>query len=156
MKTQETRSRRGPLRSFEWLLGIVGGIAAFLGLFIMFGPEDSSVSVGGVGSWRVGDIASGWSYGLVIGGVLAAVGVVALVLWDRRHPAAATRERSVHADLYAHATAFALVNAFVWIQDVATGGGVDYAYWITIPWAIGLAAHASAELWQTWHQPLPH
>jgi hypothetical protein len=38
---------------------------------------------------------------------------------------------------------FPPVNAFVWIQDFAIGGGLDYAYWVTIPWAIGLAIHAA-------------
>lgn len=35
-----------------------------------------------------------------------------------------------------------LVNAFVWVQDIALGDGVNYAWWITIPWGIALAAHA--------------
>lgn len=35
------------------------------------------------------------------------------------------------------------MNAFIWIQDIAIGGGVSYAYWITIPWGIGLAIHAT-------------
>ncbi len=40
------------------MCGIVGGIAAFLGLFILFGPEDEYVGLGGDFSWRVGDISS--------------------------------------------------------------------------------------------------
>jgi hypothetical protein len=37
-----------------------------------------------------------------------------------------------------------VVNALIWLQDIATGGGVEYAYWITIPWGIGLTIHATA------------
>ena len=37
-----------------------------------------------------------------------------------------------------------IVNAFLWLQDLATGGGLEYAYWTTIPWGIGLLAHAIA------------
>jgi hypothetical protein len=47
-------------------------------------------------------------------------------------------------ELIAHATAFTIVNAFLWIQDIAQGGGLEYAYWTTIPWGIGLIAHAYA------------
>ena len=36
-----------------------------------------------------------------------------------------------------------VVNALIWAQDLAMGGGV-YAYWVTVPWAVGLTAHAIA------------
>ena len=41
-----------------------------------------------------------------------------------------------------HVVVFALVNTFLWIQDIAGGGGVDWAYWTTVPWGIGLMIHA--------------
>jgi hypothetical protein len=44
----------------------------------------------------------------------------------------------------AHGVIFVLVNAFLWLQDIALGGGVDYAYWVTIPWGVGLAAQIVA------------
>ena len=43
-----------------------------------------------------------------------------------------------------HAGIFLVVNAFLWLQDIAVGGGVEYAYWTTIPWGAGLAIHALA------------
>ncbi len=45
-------------------------------------------------------------------------------------------------DLVWHAGIFLVVNAFLWAQDIIVGGGLDYAYWTTIPWGIGLATHA--------------
>jgi hypothetical protein len=40
-----------------------------------------------------------------------------------------------------HVGIFVAVNAFVWAQDFALGGGLDYALWVTVPWAIALLAH---------------
>ena len=125
-----------------WLLGILGGISAFLGLFILFGPEDEYVGIGGDLSWRVGDISSAWLYGLLIGGFVAlAVGLAMIVVGGRRTERVGGRS-SEQAELMWHVGIFVLVNAFIWIQDLAIGGGVDYAYWVTVPWAIGLWAHA--------------
>ncbi len=45
--------------------------------------------------------------------------------------------------LLVHTVVFVLVNAFLWIQDLLAGGGIDWAYWTTIPWGIGLAIHAT-------------
>ena len=118
---QDTSVKGGGWIFTEWLTGIVGGIAAFLGLFIMFGPEDEYVGLGGDLAWRVGDISNAWMYSLLIGVAVVAAAVVDLVL---------------------HAGVFTVVNAFVWIQDFAIGGGLDYALWVTIPWAVGLAIHA--------------
>lgn len=39
-----------------WLLGILGGISLFAGLFVMFGNESSSIGIGGDLSWRVSEI----------------------------------------------------------------------------------------------------
>ncbi len=130
-------------RVAEWVLGIVGGIAAFLGLFILFAGEDQYLGIGGDLTWRVGEIASGWGYGLLIGGVALLVVTVVLVAWDLRHP----REhglRSEFAGLMTHLAVFVLVNTLLWVQDIAAGGGLEYAYWVTIPWGIGLLAHIVA------------
>ena len=51
-----------------------------------------------------------------------------------------------------HGTAFAIVNAFLWLQDIVAGGGLEYAYWPTIPWGIGLIAHALAYD-SAWNEP---
>ena len=46
------------------------------------------------------------------------------------------------SDLLWHSGFFVVVNAFLWIQDIVAGGGVEYAYWTTIPWGVGLLIHA--------------
>lgn len=76
----------GWLRAIGWLLGIVGAIAVFLGLFILFAGENQSVGLGGDWSWRVGDIAAAWAYGLLAGGIvlLLIVLVTALAVVRRR------------------------------------------------------------------------
>jgi hypothetical protein len=121
------------------LFGIVGGVAAFLGLFIMFGSEDEYVGLGGDLSWRVGDISSAWMYGLLVGGFVLLAAAIFMAVIGRNRPRV---ESTPLSDLILHAGVFTAVNAFVWIQDFAIGGGLDYAYWLTIPWAIGLAIHA--------------
>ncbi len=122
-----------------WLLGILGAISLFVGLFVMFGNENSSVGIGGELSWQVSEITDAWMYGLLIGGGLALLLALSIVLFVPRHEATETSDIS---ELAWHTGAFLVVNAFVWIQDIAIGGGVDYAYWLTIPWGIGLAIHA--------------
>ena len=68
----------------EWISGIIGGIAVFLGLFVLFAGEDHYVGIGGDVSWRVGDISLWWAYGLLIGGLVLLAIVVVLVLQGRR------------------------------------------------------------------------
>lgn len=136
-----SRTRPAWVGFTEWLLGIAGGIATFLGFFILFGPVDEYVGIGGDLSWRVGDISSAWTYGLLLGGIAAVLVALALVFFGPK----AARPRGEVNDLGAllwHAGVFVLVNAFIWVQDIAIGGGVDYAFWVTIPWGIGLAIHA--------------
>jgi hypothetical protein len=129
----------------EWFLGIFGGIAAFLGLFILLGDEGQYVGFGGDWSWRVGDIAAGWAYFLLIAGVVLLAGALAMVYAGRKMIPVASTPMS---DLLLHAVVFVVVNAFIWIQDFAAGGGLDYAYWTTIPWGAGLAIHALAVLFR--------
>ncbi len=130
-------------RFTEWLFGIVGGIATFLGLFILFAGEDQYVGIGGDVSWRVGDIDLAWAYGLLIGGGLLLLIALGMVIFGRAPAAGQTRMESTGlSDLLWHTGIFVVVNAFIWLQDIAIGGGVDYAFWVTIPWAIGLGIHA--------------
>jgi len=68
-----------------WVLGIVGAAAVFFGLFILFAGEDQYLGFGGA-SWRVGDISQGWAYGLLVGGGLLLVIVVAMLLRGRSRP----------------------------------------------------------------------
>lgn len=123
----------------EWLLGIFGGFALFMGLFIMLGGEDEYVGLAGGLSWRVGDIGTAWMYGLIIGGALLLVAAFAMVMGARGR---IRRPSTPMTELLLHVAVFVLVNAFVWAQDYAGGGGLDYAYWTTAPWGVGLLAHA--------------
>jgi hypothetical protein len=43
-----------------------------------------------------------------------------------------------------HAGSFLIINASFWILDLAGGGGLDWAYWITGVWGFALAFHALA------------
>ncbi len=130
----------------EWLLGIVGGIAMFLGLFVLFASDDNSIGLGGEWSWQVGDISPAVTWGLLIGGGVLILGAVAMVVMGRHRAAPAAGGDRALTDLWWHTGAFLVVNAFLWIQDLALGDGVNYAYWVTIPWGIGLAIHAMAHL----------
>jgi hypothetical protein len=136
-------ARVSPSRGFaEWFLGIVGGISTFLGLFILFADADQYVGIGGDMSWRVGDISSAWAYGLLAGGVVLLAIALTMVYFARggQH----RTESTDLTDLVWHAGIFLVVNAFLWAQDIIVGGGLEYAYWTTIPWAIGLVIHAGA------------
>ncbi len=132
-------------RIMEWVLGIFGTISAFMGLFILFAGENQYVGLGGALTWQVGEIAVGWAYGLLIAGIVLLAGSVALLLWERRHPHVYAPQSEL-AGLITHVVVFVLVNAFLWTQDIVSGGGLNYAYWVTIPWGIGLAAHVVAYL----------
>jgi hypothetical protein len=141
--THLTRAHGTGFRVTEWALGIIGAIAAFVGAFILLGGDDQSVGLGGEASWQVGEIDPAWGFGLLIGGAIALAVALALAIHDRNHrtpgePASS----SGMSDVLAHAAIFLVVNAFLWIQDIAIGGGLNYAYWVTIPWGIGLVAHA--------------
>lgn len=127
------------------VLIVVGAIAAFLGIFIMAGPDDSSIGLGGEVSWEVGDIAPAWGYGLLLFGAAALAGGLVLVARARRLPKDGAVKADGWHDVVAHAVVFLVVNAFVWIQDFAIGGGIDYAYWVTVPWGAGLIVHAVAQ-----------
>lgn len=127
------------LRVAEWILGGVGALAVFLGLFVLLAGEDQYLGVGG-STWRVGDIAAAWGYGLLLGGVVLLAVVVALAVRDLRHSRPSKAQGEL-AGLLTHGAIFTAVNALLWIEDIATGGGLEYAYWVTIPWGIGLLAH---------------
>jgi uncharacterized membrane protein (UPF0136 family) len=45
-----------------------------------------------------------------------------------------------------HVATFVIVNAFLWGIDIIKGGGLNWAYWVTITWGLGLAFHAAAYL----------
>ena len=141
-------------RVTEWVLGIVGGIAGFIGLFILFAGENQYIGLAGDYTWRVGDIEPVWGYGFLIGGIVMLAGAVALGLYERRHPHERV-EQSERAALITHIAVFVLVNGFLWLQDIAAGDGLNYAYWITIPWGVGLIAHIAAYLSSARQPTLP-
>ena len=43
-----------------------------------------------------------------------------------------------------HIAVYVIVNAFLWFIDLNAGGGLDWAYWTTVPWGIGLLFHIAA------------
>ena len=49
-------------------------------------------------------------------------------------------------DLLWHIGAFVIVNGFLWLIDAATGGGITWAWYVTIAWGFGLAFHVLAYL----------
>lgn len=48
--------------------------------------------------------------------------------------------------LWWHIAAYVVVNVFLWALDYVTGGGIQWAFWVTIAWGVGLAFHAIAYL----------
>lgn len=46
-----------------------------------------------------------------------------------------------------HVGTFVIINIFFWFIDIGLGqGGVQWAFWIAIPWSFALAFHALAYL----------
>ncbi len=141
------------LRVGEWLLAIFGGIAAFLGGFVLLASDTSNVSIGlgGDYSWTVAELGDGWGYGLLAGGVVALVAAGLLLRYDRHE--GYPHEHTPEGTFYGHAIAFVLVNALLWAQDLAIGEGLNYAYWVTIAWGAALLAHAYVTFAQRGHSP---
>ena len=46
--------------------------------------------------------------------------------------------------LWWHIAAYVVINTFLWGLDWLTGGGIEWAYWVTFPWLIGLSFHIAA------------
>lgn len=145
------------VRVSEWVLGIAGAFVSFLGLFILLAGDDQYLGI--VGTWpgRVGDIAASWGYGLAVVGILMLVAATVLTLWDLRH-GLVHRQQSEFTGLLTHIIVFLFVNAFLWLQDILAGGGLEYAWLVTLPWGIGLLCHIGAYVTGTHRsqQALPH
>lgn len=126
-------------RMVNVLLWVVGVVAAILGLLILLGSDNQHVGLGGDLSWRAGDVHPAWGYGLAAAGLVALVGAVLLTARLRTAPKIETGESTA---FLIHAGIFAVVNAVLWLQDIALGDGLSYAYLVTIPWGVGLLSHA--------------
>jgi len=127
-------------RISEWILGIIGAVAAFMGVVILSAGADQYIGIGGDLTWRVGDIAPAWGYGFLAGGGVLLAVTAWILLVERRHPHEHA-ERSERVGLLSHIAVFIIVNGFLWLQDILAGNGLEYAYWVTIPWGVGLLAH---------------
>jgi hypothetical protein len=51
-----------------------------------------------------------------------------------------------NTDLMWHVAVFVIINGFFWTLDILTGGGVTWAFWITLMWGLALAFHVAATL----------
>lgn len=40
-----------------------------------------------------------------------------------------------------HLATYIIINGFLWAIDILQGGGVNWAFWVSIGWGIGLAFH---------------
>lgn len=141
--TTTSPARRAGLQVTRIVLMILGGIAAFMGMFILVGDDEQYIGMGGDYSWQVGAVDPLWGWGLLIGGALFVIGGIMLVLRDRGQKAVeGAVESSPGVDLLVHSIIFVLVNSFLWIQDIVITGGLNYALWVTLPWAVGLGIHA--------------
>lgn len=56
----------------------------------------------------------------------------------------AARRAKYLTGLLWHVGAFVIINAFFWLLDAMGAGGINWAFWITGAWALGLAFHALA------------
>ncbi len=142
-------------RITEWFLGIFGVIVASVGVVILTAGANQYVGLGGSLVWRVGDINPAWGYGMLIAGVILLAGAVVIRVMERRYPGA-HNEVSERAALLTHIVVFVLVNGILWTQDILAGGGLDYAYWATIPWGLGLVAHIAGYLASIRGTSTPH
>ena len=56
----------------------------------------------------------------------------------------ARRRAKEYSDMRWHVASFVIINAFLWFIDIAGGDGVNWAYWPTIGWGIGVAFHVAS------------
>ncbi len=53
--------------TMEWIVGLVGAVAALVGAWMYYGPADGTLTLFN-SSWSVTEITEGWAYGLLMGG----------------------------------------------------------------------------------------
>jgi len=79
-----TAGRRAGHRSAAIAFGLCGAVAAFVGLFILLGGDDSYVQFGWADPVPATDIDPGWGFGLLAAGIVGLVIAAALAIRDRR------------------------------------------------------------------------
>jgi hypothetical protein len=66
---------------------------------------------------------------------------------DTSNPEARAKARvKEFTDLMWHTATFVIVNGAMWLLDFGKGGGLDWAFWLTIFWGIALLFHVAAYL----------
>ena len=59
----------------------------------------------------------------------------------------ADRQAEYLTGLVWHVGTFVIINGFLWALDIVVGAeGVQWAFWVTLCWGVGLAFHALAYL----------
>ena len=56
----------------------------------------------------------------------------------------AKRRTDEYVGMLWHVAAFVIINAMVWGIDYVTTDGIQWAYWVTGPWLVGLLFHMVA------------
>lgn len=47
-------------------------------------------------------------------------------------------------DLLWHSSSFVVCNVFLWAVDLVTHPGLQWAYWVTVAWGVGLLFHVAS------------
>lgn len=66
---------------------------------------------------------------------------------DRANLTAEDRARKrakEYTDVMWHVAVYAIVNVVLWFIDIAQGGGLNWAFWPTIGWGVGVAFHVAS------------
>ena len=58
----------------------------------------------------------------------------------------AAKRAKEYTDVMWHAVTYVIVNLFLWGIDITGGDGVNWAYWVTISWGVGLGFHVASYL----------
>ena len=56
----------------------------------------------------------------------------------------ASKRAKEYTDLIWHVSVFAIIIPMLWFIDLGTGSGIDWAYWPTIGWGLGVAFHVAS------------
>jgi hypothetical protein len=99
----------------EWIVGVVGALAAVIGGWMYYGPSDNTLSLFGW-DWDVADLADAWPFSLMIGGgVLLAAAFAWFATKTYRRDDGITTPVAVGSVLSLAALAGAIVYLLIWI-----------------------------------------